>query len=104
MKATLVYRTHFNAAYRTYNPNWSKEKNIHIFGTNAEKIAFKGHNYDIEIHLHGEVNPTTGTIMPIQELSQLIKENIEMRYDHRNLYDDVEDFRDTVPTPEMLAY
>lgn len=104
MKATLVYKTHFNAAYRTYNPYWSKAQNEEVFGENAEKTAFRGYNYDIEIHVCGQVDTTTGTVMASEELGRLVKEQVEKRYDHRNLYEDVEDFKNTVPTSTMLAY
>ncbi|GAB4343389.1 MAG: 6-carboxytetrahydropterin synthase [Flammeovirgaceae bacterium] len=105
MKATLIYKTHFNAAYRLYNPFWEVEKNKKIFGNSTpESAAFHGHNYDLEIHLHGEVEIDTGNVIDKKILASLVKEHIEKRYDHRNLYEDVADFKDTVPTAEMIAF
>jgi 6-pyruvoyltetrahydropterin/6-carboxytetrahydropterin synthase len=105
MKSTLIYKTHFNAAYRLYNPYWSVEQNEKIFGTSSlQKAAFHGHNYDLELHLHGDIQINTGSIMDKKELEKLVKEHIEKRYDHRNLYEDVTDFKDTVPTAEMIAF
>ncbi len=105
MEASICYKTHFNAAFRHYNPHWSKEKNLEIFGSSSlERPNFQGHNYNLEVFLKGAVDETSGNVYDRQRLAQMVKREIEERYDHKNLYEDVEDFKHTVPTPEMMAF
>lgn len=104
MKGTLAVKTHFNAAYRAENPNWSEEKNREVFGDySSAKPPFIAHNFDLIAFLEGEINPLTGRIYDPEKLAALLKKHIENRYDHHNLYLDVDDFSDTVPTSEMIA-
>lgn len=100
----LIYKTHFNAAYKFQNPNWSEEQNREVFGEQSlSSPEFHGQNYQLEICLLGEVEPLSGSIFDKRKLRVLVKEKIEKRYDHRNLYLDMDDFADTVPTVERLA-
>ena len=103
MKATLCHKSHFNAAFRHHNPNWSEAKNKGVFGDIEGEPIFEGHNYNLEIKLFGEIEPTTGQVFDKEKLAYLVKTQIEKRYDHQNLYLDIDDFKDTVPTVEMMA-
>lgn len=102
MKATVAQRAHFNALYTTQNPHWDAETNREVFGA-QEKPAFNGHNYNITVRLSGEMNPKTGEVYPLSQLKALIKDKVEERFDHKNLYLDLEDFKDTVPTVGRMA-
>lgn len=104
MKATLCHKSHFNAAYRHHNPHWSEAQNLEVFGEQGETLIFEGHNYNLEIKLSGEINPRTGKVYDKHKLAHLVKTHIEKRYDHQNLYLDMDDFKDTVPTVEMISY
>ncbi|MFA0962548.1 6-pyruvoyl tetrahydropterin synthase family protein [Roseivirga sp. BDSF3-8] len=104
MIASLCRKAHFNAAYTNNNPHWNVEKNTAVFGkTQSGGAQFHGHNYELVVRLEGEVNENTGRVFHPDKLAYLIKREVEERYDHKNLYEDVDDFRDTVPTPEMMA-
>ena len=104
MKVTVCRKAHFNAAYQMRNPHWTAEKNLAVFGQeNATRPAFHGHNYNLTVKLTGPVNPDTGFVYDMKQLGQLIKSHVENKFDHRNLYLDMDDFKDTVPTPENLA-
>ena len=103
--AKMVYLTrveHFNAAHRLYNKSWDEEKNISVFGKCANE-NWHGHNYELHITVKGKPNPDTGFIMNAKELSQLIKENIIDKLDHRNLNIDVNFLQGLVPSTEVLA-
>jgi len=41
--------------------------------------------------------------MDMKVLKDIVKENIEDRYDHKNLYLDVDDFADLNPSAENIA-
>ncbi|MCX2744316.1 6-carboxytetrahydropterin synthase [Mangrovivirga sp. M17] len=102
MKIAVYRKEHFNAAHRLYNRNWSDEKNDKVFGK-CNNPNFHGHNYELVVKLVGEPDPETGYVYDMKELSDLIKDKIIKRYDHKNLNLDVEDFRDANPTAENIA-
>ena len=103
MRTTMVRKAHFNAAHRLHNKNWSDEKNKEIFGL-CNSPNFHGHNYNMEVYVSGEVNPETGYLFDLKELKDMIKEEIEDRYDHKNLNIDVEDYKEIQPSTENIAY
>lgn len=99
-----VFRTaHFNAAHRLHNPNWSDEKNKEIFGL-CNNPHYHGHNYDLEVKLTGELNPDTGYLYDLKILKTIIKEQIENRFDHKNLNLETEEFKNLNPTAENICY
>ena len=88
----MVYLTrveHFNAAHKLYNPNWSYEKNEAVFGKCANE-NWHGHNYEIHVTVKGEPDPDTGFIMDVKTLSNIMKEQVLDKVDHRNLNLDVD--------------
>jgi len=103
MRVSVYRKAHFNAAHRIYNPKWSDEKNLEIFGSCANP-HYHGHNYDLEVKLTGEVNPETGYVYDLKHLKEIIKTQIEDRLDHKNLNIEVEEFKDLVPTAEHICY
>ena len=99
-----VFRTaHFNAAHRLHNPKWSDEKNQEVFGL-CNNPHYHGHNYDLEVKLTGEVDPDTGYLYDLKILKDLIKEQVENRFDHKNLNLETEEFRDLNPTAENICF
>jgi 6-pyruvoyltetrahydropterin/6-carboxytetrahydropterin synthase len=54
-KVKVYRRAHFNAAHRLYNPKWSDDKNVEVFGK-CSNPNYHGHNYDMIVALFGEVD------------------------------------------------
>lgn len=102
MKVTVSRRAHFNAAHRLYRKDWSFEKNESVFGK-CNSPNYHGHNYELVASVTGEVNPETGYVIDIKELSDIIFEEVEMPFDHKNLNLDVPEFADLNPTAENIA-
>ena len=102
MKIAIFRKAHFNAAHRLYNPDWTHEKNMEVFGV-CTSPNFHGHNYDMEVKVVGEIDPVTGMVINLKDLSQLIKVQIEDRFDHKNLNLDVDDFKTLNPTAENIC-
>jgi 6-pyruvoyltetrahydropterin/6-carboxytetrahydropterin synthase len=102
MKVAVYRKEHFNAAHRLYNPSWTDEKNDDVFGK-CNNPHFHGHNYELVVKLTGETNPDTGYVIDMKFLSDLVKENIIRRFDHKNLNLDVEEFKNLNPTAENIA-
>ncbi|MCL4125707.1 UNVERIFIED_CONTAM: hypothetical protein GTU68_036493 [Idotea baltica] len=102
MKISVFRKTHFNAAHRLHNPNWSAKKNTEVFGL-CNNPNYHGHNYDLEVKVTGEIDPETGYVIDMKVLKAIIKQEVDARFDHKNLNLDVADFKDLNPTAENIA-
>ena len=102
MKVTVSRRAHFNAAHRLYRKDWSAEQNDRVFGK-CNNPNFHGHNYELIASVTGEVDPETGYVMDIKDLSDIIFEEVETAFDHKNLNLDVPEFADLNPTAENIV-
>jgi 6-pyruvoyltetrahydropterin/6-carboxytetrahydropterin synthase len=102
MKVTISRKAHFNAAHRLYRKDWSMEKNDAIFGK-CNNPNFHGHNYDLTVSVTGGIDHETGYVMDVKFLADIIKEEVEDKFDHKNLNLDVAEFKDLNPTAENIV-
>lgn len=102
MKVSVCRKSHFNAAHRLNNPDWDNAKNEAIFGK-CNNPNYHGHNYKLEVWVSGEINQDTGYLIDLKILSQLIKSEIEDRFDHKNLNLDTVEFKNLNPTAENIC-
>ncbi|MCU0361398.1 MAG: 6-carboxytetrahydropterin synthase [Bacteroidia bacterium] len=98
----LTRHEHFNAAHKLYNPSWTEEKNVAVFGKCAN-ANWHGHNYELIVTIKGEVNPDTGFLMDVKHLSTLLQEHVCERLDHKNLNLDVDFMSGVLASTENLA-
>lgn len=103
MRISVFRRAHFNAAHRLHNPAWSAEKNAAVFGL-CNNANFHGHNYELEVKVTGEVDPDTGYLIDLKILKDLIFEEVETPFDHKNLNLDVPEFQHLNPTAENICF
>ncbi len=82
-------KEHFNAAHKLYNPSWSEEKNIEVFGPCAN-ANWHGHNFELIVTVKGTPDPDTGFVIDLKKLSKLIREKVIEKLDHKNLNLDVD--------------
>lgn len=101
-KVAIFRKESFNAAHRLFNPGWSDEKNSEVFGKCALP-NFHGHNYDLIVRITGKQDKKTGYVMDMKKLSDLVKETIIEKLDHKNLNMDVDEFKGLNPTAENIA-
>lgn len=101
-KVAVFRKEHFNAAHRLYNPAWTNEKNNSVFGL-CNNPNFHGHNYDLIVKVSGVPDAVTGFVIDLKVLSDIIKENVLDRFDHKNLNLDTEEFKTLNPTAENIA-
>jgi 6-pyruvoyltetrahydropterin/6-carboxytetrahydropterin synthase len=98
-----VYRKEqFNAAHRLHNPQLSKEENQRIFGK-CNLPNYHGHNYELVVKLTGQTDPVTGYVYDMKLLSDLVREKVIEKFDHKNLNLDVAEFAQLNPTAENIA-
>jgi len=103
MRVSVYRRAHFNAAHRLHNPNWSDEQNRAYYGK-CNNPNYHGHNYELEVRVTGEVDPETGYLIDLGELKKIIEDQVEERFDHKNLNLDTEEFRTLIPSAEHICY
>jgi 6-pyruvoyltetrahydropterin/6-carboxytetrahydropterin synthase len=102
MKIKVSRKEHFNAAHRLFNPSWSDQKNKEIFGK-CSNPNYHGHNYEMVVSLIGEPDNDTGYVYDMKKLSDLIKDSILVKFDHKNLNLDSEYFKNLNPTAENIV-
>jgi 6-pyruvoyltetrahydropterin/6-carboxytetrahydropterin synthase len=101
-KISVFRKEHFNAAHRLHNPDWSAEKNKEIFGL-CNNPNYHGHNYELIIQITGTINPETGYVIDMKDLSVLAQEEVVKKFDHKNLNLDVPEFKNLNPSAENIA-
>jgi 6-pyruvoyltetrahydropterin/6-carboxytetrahydropterin synthase len=102
-KKVSVYRKeHFNAAHRLFIPSWDDQKNDEVFGK-CNNPSFHGHNYEMEVKVTGVPDEQTGFVIDLKNLSDLIKEHVVEKFDHKNLNLDVPEFSNLNPTAENIV-
>ena len=102
MKVAVFRKAHFNAAHRLHNAKWTDEKNQAVFGL-CNNPNYHGHNYELEVQVTGDIDPETGYVYDLGKLSDIIKTQVENRFDHKNLNLDCTEFKNLNPTAENIV-
>ncbi|MCB0311259.1 MAG: 6-carboxytetrahydropterin synthase [Bdellovibrionales bacterium] len=93
---------HFCASHTLNQPAWSLEKNLDVFGKCANPNGH-GHNYELEVHVGGKLDPLTNMIVDVNVIERLVMELIVNDIDHKNLNTDVTWLEGVIPTSEGLV-
>ncbi|AMA49508.1 MULTISPECIES: 6-pyruvoyl trahydropterin synthase family protein [Flavobacterium] len=102
MRVTVSRKAHFNAAHRLYRKDWTDEQNQKVFGK-CNNPNYHGHNYELIVSVTGNINPETGYVIDIKDLADIICEEVEIPFDHKNLNLDVSEFQNLIPTAENIV-
>lgn len=103
MPDVSVFRVeHFNAAHRLSVAGWNDEQNMAVFGK-CSNPNYHGHNYKLVVKVTGEPDERTGFVIDLKRLSDIIKSEVLLRFDHKNLNLDTEEFKNLNPTAENIA-
>lgn len=102
MSLTVYRKAHFNAAHRLFKKEWDDAKNLEVFGK-CSNPNYHGHNYELVVGISGEIDPETGFLMDLKILRDIIKEEVEEPFDHKNLNIEVPEFKTLNPTVENIA-
>ena len=102
MKVKVSRKAHFNAAHRLFRADWSFEKNDAVFGK-CNNPNFHGHNYELIVSVTGEIDSETGYVIDMKVLKDLIRNEVEDAFDHKNLNVEVPEFKNLNPTAENIA-
>jgi 6-pyruvoyltetrahydropterin/6-carboxytetrahydropterin synthase len=102
MKMTITRTFEFCAGHRLHRADWSDQKNQEIFGLCANPEGH-GHNYTLEVSVSGPIDKTTGMIMNLRQLKEIVATEVISQVDHKNLNKDVPWMASVNPTTEEFA-
>ena len=98
----ITRRERFNAAHRLFRPEYSDAKNLEVFGK-CSNPNWHGHNYTLFVTVKGEVDPGTGFLVNLRELSELINRLVIEKLDHRNVNLEVDFMKGKLASTENIA-
>jgi 6-pyruvoyltetrahydropterin/6-carboxytetrahydropterin synthase len=102
MRISLTRRYRFAASHRLHAAALSDEDNQRVYGKCNNPFGH-GHNYEVLVTLTGPVDPATGMIANLGDLDPFVERQVIEVFDHRNLNEEIDEFRETVPTTENLC-
>lgn len=92
-------RFEFAATHKLWNEQFSKRKNLEVFGNCANPTGH-GHNYIIEVTIK---RPVDGNDFCVGDFEKIVDAELIKLVDHKNLNTDVDEFKKTNPTVENIA-
>lgn len=102
MMVYLTRKCEFSASHHYYNPRLSEEENLRRFGKCSNRNGH-GHNYTLEVTVKGAVDATTGFVVDLKELKDIMDREVVEAMDHRYLNHEVAEFKELMPTSENIA-
>ena len=96
----LTKQYKFCAAHRYWNSCWSESENKNIFG---KDIYIHGHNYSLDITISGPVVESSGFIINLKFLNELVGKKIINLLDHSQIEKDIEWFDNRQPSTENMV-
>ena len=102
MKVHLTRRYSFAASHRLHSARLSEEENRRVYGKCCNPYGH-GHNYVVEVTVAGPVDPATGMVANLADLDAHVQREVLDAFDHRNLNEEIREFRERVPTTENLC-
>jgi 6-pyruvoyltetrahydropterin/6-carboxytetrahydropterin synthase len=98
----ITRRERFNAAHRLFRADFSDEQNLETFGK-CSNPNWHGHNYELFVTVKVEVNPETGFVVNLKDLSQIIEKHVIEKMDHRNINLEVDFMKGQLASTENIA-
>ncbi len=101
-RVRVTRRVHFSAAHRLSNPSLSDAENERLYGL-CSNPNWHGHNYEMDVTVEGEIDPSTGYVLDLKRLREVAEELVVGDLDHRNLNLDVPWLAGVLPSTENLV-
>lgn len=98
----ITRKEHFNAAHRLFKEEFSDEKNLEVFGK-CSNPNWHGHNYELFVTVKGPVDPETGFLINLKDLSKIINQFVVDKLDHKNVNLEVDFMAGKLASTENLA-
>ncbi|MEO5903237.1 MAG: 6-carboxytetrahydropterin synthase [Gemmatimonadaceae bacterium] len=100
-RLTVTRRMRFNAAHRVYNPSFSDAENDATFGK-CNNPNWHGHNYTLDVSVEGPIEESTGYVVDLASLRDVVEKSVLSQVDHRNFNLDVPFMKGIIPTSENI--
>lgn len=102
--ASLTRRVRFRASHRYHRPDWDDARNRATFGACAAP-APHAHDYVCDVTVAGPVDATTGMVIDLGVLDEILAREVTGRLDGRVVNEAFDDFAPgrRIPTCEELA-
>lgn len=103
MPIRLERRFRFSASHLYRRSEWSEEENRRRFGKCAN-LPGHGHNYRLYVTVTGEIDPSTGFVIDLGALDDLVRTRIVDVLDHQHLNSALPVFAEggEIPSSESL--
>jgi 6-pyruvoyltetrahydropterin/6-carboxytetrahydropterin synthase len=98
----LTRRASFSASHRLWSEHLSEEENVALYEKCANPNGH-GHNYVLEVTVHGTPDPKTGMLLNLTELKDVMNKQVVDWVDHKHLNYDVPWLEGSIPTTEVLV-
>jgi 6-pyruvoyltetrahydropterin/6-carboxytetrahydropterin synthase len=98
----LTRKAEFSASHYYHNPDFTTEENQRIFGK-CNNPHGHGHNYTLEVTVSGQIDPTSGFVVDLKQLKEIMNREVIDVLDHRFLNKEIAEFSGLIPTTENLA-
>lgn len=98
----LTRRCEFSASHYYHNPEFTPEENQRIFGK-CSNLNGHGHNYTLEVTVKGDIDASTGFVVDLKQLKDILNREVIDALDHRHLNKEVPEFARAIPTSENIA-
>jgi 6-pyruvoyltetrahydropterin/6-carboxytetrahydropterin synthase len=103
----ITRRYQFAASHRLHAARLSQEENRRLYGKCNNPYGH-GHNYVVEVSVRGPLDAVTGRAVDTAALDELVRREVLLPLDHRNLNREVDVFAGVspalVPTSENLGF
>ena len=102
MKIHLSRRYRFSASHRLHSAQLGEEENWRVYGKCNNPFGH-GHNYVVEVAVSGPVDEGTGMIANLSDLDAFVESEVIEPFDHKYLNEEIDEFREKVPTTENIC-
>lgn len=102
LKISLTKRYRFAASHRLWSAKFTEDENRLLYGKCANPHGH-GHNYAVEVTITGPVDPSTGMIANLGDLDPFVRTEVIEPFDCKNLNEQIVEFREQVPTTEVVT-
>lgn len=97
----MTRRVTFCSGHRYWKADLSPDENRCLFGQWASPFNH-GHNYALEATVEGEIDPTTGMVVNIKIIDDILRQSVVTDFDQRSLNDEVPEFAALPPSVENI--
>lgn len=98
----ITRKENFNAAHRLFRADYDDKKNLAVFGK-CSNPNWHGHNYTLFVTVAGDINPETGFVINLKDLSMTIQKKIIDKIDHKNINLEVDFMKDKMASTENIT-